>query len=144
MTSMPMTESLRTALKVGHGYTRREIHDLLGGDMRSYLPHKDGRVVAVCAKEDHNPDVRRGILDSGHGPEVERWTEVLVNQGSAVPIFVQVAQSNTWEFIGYWRPHAYVTKSSKGSLIAERDRICRAGIPDRQILRVVMMEPVDI
>jgi hypothetical protein len=72
---------------------------------------------------------------------VERWTEVLVNQGNAVPIFVQVARSSTWEFIEYWRPHTYVTRGSK---LAERDRICRARIPDRAILRVVMMEPVDV
>jgi hypothetical protein len=121
---------------LGQRYTRSQIHAHLGGDLRSYLPHKDGRVVAVCAKEDRNPNARQGILDSGSGGNVERWTDTLVAQGGTVPVFVYVGHAQ-WEFIGDWQVCGYVRS---GPLLAERDRICRALIPHRIIRRVVIME----
>jgi len=35
-------------LEEGKLYTRREIHDLLGGEVQTYLPAKDGLVTCAC------------------------------------------------------------------------------------------------
>ena len=38
-------------------YARMRIHQLVSGhNWRSFLPHVNGRVVAACLKERHNPD----------------------------------------------------------------------------------------
>ncbi len=53
-------------------YTREEIHEMLGGDMQSYLPHKDGKVVCGCFRLDTNPDapnVRAYFIASQFHPE---------------------------------------------------------------------------
>jgi len=42
-------------LKTGNQYSRRQIHDLLGGGIQSYLPHKNGQVVCGCFRKDLNP-----------------------------------------------------------------------------------------
>ena len=35
-------------LEEGKFYTRREIHNLLGGELQTYLPAKDGLVTCAC------------------------------------------------------------------------------------------------
>ena len=89
----------------------------------------------------HNPDARRDSLDSNHGRDVKRWTEALVDQDSHVPHFVGPRRGQRLEFLGYWPPVAYDDDPQR-AFVKERDRICRALIPDREILRGVTMEQV--
>ena len=46
-------------------YTRAVIHELLGGDLESYLPHINGQVVCGCFKVSANPNAPEEILVGG-------------------------------------------------------------------------------
>jgi hypothetical protein len=83
---------------VGQTYTRGEIREALGGDLSSYLPHVDGRVVCGCFRFDLNPDAPDVILP-GRGPQIERWARIFATQRDFIPCFVK-ADSNAWEYVG--------------------------------------------
>src|SRR5207245_2801322 len=76
----------------------REIPQGLVGDLSSYLPHRDGRVVCGCFRPDLNPDAPDVILP-GRGPKVERWARVFATQPDFIPCFVK-ADTNAWEYVG--------------------------------------------
>jgi hypothetical protein len=82
----------------GLTYTRGEIRQVLGGDLSSYLPHRDGRVVCGCFRPDLNPDAPDVILP-GRGPKIERWAQVFVTQRHFIPCFVK-ADTDAWEYVG--------------------------------------------
>jgi hypothetical protein len=82
----------------GQTYTRGEIRQSLGGDLSSYLPHRDGRVVCGCFRPDLNPDAPDVILP-GRGPTIERWARVFATQRDFIPCFVKT-DTNAWEYVG--------------------------------------------
>ena len=82
----------------GATYTRRQVHDAVGGDLQSYLPHVDGRVVAACLRLDTNPDAPAVIL-AGRGAWIERSADLLVAERSAVPTFIKRG-IDRWEYVG--------------------------------------------
>lgn len=85
----------------GKIYSRREIHDVLGGGIQDYLPHKDGEVVCGCFRLDSNPEAPQIVL-VGDAPQVKRWAEVFSKQAHYVPIFIK-AESNVWKCVGNFR-----------------------------------------
>lgn len=102
----------------GKTYTRREIHNLLGGGVQDYLPHKDGQVVCGCFRRwDKQPDAPEVILP-GCGPEVYRWAEVFCEQKRPVPVFLKQA-SNCWEYVGDYVVDRW---SEDPAVIAEQKR----------------------
>ena len=86
--------------KRGRFYTRREIHQQLGGGLRDSLPHRDGRVVCGAFTPDRNPEAPRVVLIGG--ARLDRWAEVLVRQAEAVPIFLK-RSPRKWEYVGDYR-----------------------------------------
>ena len=89
-------------------YTRGEIRQALGGDLSSYLPHRDGRVVCGCFRPDLNPDAPDVILP-GRGPKIERWARVFATQRDFIPCFVK-ADTNAWEYVGRFRVRRVAAK----------------------------------
>jgi hypothetical protein len=85
-------------LTEGKLYTRNEIHDLLGGGIQGYLPHKNGRVVAGCFGLKMNPKAP-GVVLVGSGPQTIRWAKVLCEQEYPIPMFVK-KQTNEWKYVG--------------------------------------------
>jgi hypothetical protein len=87
----------------GRHYTRKEIHDAVGGGTEEYLPTKDGRVVGGCFKHEANtnPDAPTVVLP-GFGEKIERTAEIFAKQTKGVPIFLKRA-SNQWQYVGDWR-----------------------------------------
>ncbi len=55
-------------LEEGKFYSRREIHDLLGGELQTYLPARGGLVTCACLTLKRNPDAPHTIL-VGQSPE---------------------------------------------------------------------------
>ncbi len=88
-------------LTEGKLYTRNEIHDLLGGGIQGYLPHKDGKVVAGCFGLKRNPEAPDVVL-VGSGPETVRWAKVLCEQEYPVPVFAK-QQPNEWKYVGEYK-----------------------------------------
>jgi hypothetical protein len=83
---------------IGQMYTRRDIHVRLGGSVQSYLPHRDGRVVAACLRLDTNPDAPNIVLP-GRGEGIEHAADLLVTQRTPVPTFLKRG-SGAWEYVG--------------------------------------------
>ena len=86
---------------IGKPYTRRQIHDLLGGGLEEYLPTKNGRVVCGCFRRDGNPDAPLIVLP-GFGEKIQRTARMFASQKSAVPIFLKGAP-NEWRYVGDFR-----------------------------------------
>lgn len=56
--------------EAGREYTRDEIHAYCGGSKQSYLPTKNGAVVAACLTHALNPRAPQVIL-CGRGARIE-------------------------------------------------------------------------
>lgn len=87
-----------TGFELGKSYTRREIHNVLGGSVQAFLPDKGGRVVCACLTRRLNPDVPNVILVGG-GPDIYRRGRMLANQGGTIPVFLKNA-SDDWRYAG--------------------------------------------
>lgn len=83
-------------------YTRREIHDVVGGgSLRHFLPHKDGRVLCGAFIRQLSPDLPETILV---GRDLKETTELFRRQGKQhpVPVFEKIA-ADRWKYLGdYW------------------------------------------
>ncbi len=91
---------------VGKHYSRRTIHEALGGDLESYVPHRDGRIVAGCFKRGRNPEVPNEI-QVGTGTNNKKYARVLAEQGGSIPVFVKsedlVSTSDLWQYHGEYK-----------------------------------------
>jgi len=82
-------------------YTRNEIHDLLGGSKRSYLPTVDGRVTCACLTRDMDL-LAPEIIYVGTGPDVKESARILCEkQKGAIPVFIK-KDSNDWRYWGLY------------------------------------------
>jgi hypothetical protein len=82
----------------GRNYTRMEIHEARGGGLQDYLPHCDGRVVAVCITPEMNPNAPEVLL-VGSSEDVQRYGAILAAQRQALPVFLKVGASE-WQYRG--------------------------------------------
>ena len=48
--------------KLGSKYTRQEICAALGGELQTFLPQNNGRIVCACLKFNLNPQVPKEVL----------------------------------------------------------------------------------
>lgn len=83
-----------------HPYSRAEISALLGGSVRTFLPHRDGVILAGCFSRKLGPHAPREIL-VGSGPGVERAAELFCAQATPVPVFMEEPQG--WMYQGEYR-----------------------------------------
>ena len=116
----------------GVSYTRKDIHDQIGGSLQSFLPHVGGRVVAACLRPDYNPDAP-DILLVGTGDGIEHAADMLVAQRNPVPTFLKLSTGG-WKYVG---EHAVVRSSQDAADLAVQAR--RSGRDD--ITRVIYMVP---
>ena len=120
---------------IGRDYTRDEIHAKVGGSKQSYLPTKNGAVVAVCLTHGLNPQAPRVIL-CGRGARIEPTGELLSQQPHAIPVFLK-RDVNRWEFQGLFRAAASYTSGTEFD-----DYVSNSGRPPPEISRVVVMSNV--
>jgi uncharacterized protein DUF6697 len=119
--------------KQGVSYTREKISDEVGGNPQTFLPHKDGQVVAACLRRDYNPDAP-GIILVGSGEGIEQAADMLVAQQSPVPTFIKQGTGD-WKYIGEFA----VERSSQDAADLE-EQTKRSGRDD--LTRVVWMVPI--
>lgn len=98
---------LKTGLNVypkEKSYTRKEIQELVGGEIQTYLPQKDKIVLAGCFNRELNPDCPKEILAGKAGKVVEK-AELLMSQPNTVfPVFVkEFKDEKEYSFVGWFR-----------------------------------------
>lgn len=121
----------RAELRVGGLYSRRQIHEALGGALQEYLPHVDGRVVCACLKPENNPGAPRVVLPVD-GPNIRRWGEEFATQREYVPVFL-MRDEGRWEYVGDYRVERVVRST------AELEQF-RRGIGGRRVPFALLLE----
>ncbi len=116
----------------GISYTREQIHAQVGGNMQSFLPHVDGRVVAACLRLDYDPDAP-AVLLVGAGKGIEQAADILVAQRSPVPVFLKLGTGD-WKYVG---EYAVERSSQDAADLAAQAK--RSGRDD--VTRVIYMVP---
>jgi hypothetical protein len=96
---------------VGAFYTRQQIHDVVGGELQTYLPTSNKEVVAGCFTPRYNPRLPYKIL-IGDAPKVVEKAKNLVSRKNIIPVFKKIAV-NKWECLGYFRAVKYVDDMSE-------------------------------
>jgi hypothetical protein len=83
---------------IGETYSRQTISDRLGGQIQTYLPTVDGKVVCGCFKAtpDKNPGAPEKVT---YGTPDHSKPAALVAQGEPIPVFLYRA-STEWEYVG--------------------------------------------
>jgi hypothetical protein len=100
LTDLPNT---RVEFQLARHYTRKEIHEALGGSVEEYLPTKNGRVVCGAFLPEHNPDAPMIVL-AGKGPKIRKAAEQFARQSEPVPVFLK-REANHWQYVGRFRVH---------------------------------------
>ena len=99
-------KQLNMPLQIGDLYTREQIGaEVGGGDVQSYLPHRDGRVLCGCFDPKVNARAPYEI-DLGVGRDVIRYARRLLEQDDAVPVFLR-REAFAWEYVGRFRAVQY-------------------------------------
>src|SRR5712691_3536178 len=111
----------------GAKYSRLDLHQILGGDLRSYLPHKDGKILFGAFTREENPHAPDVVL-VGHGPGIEAAAEIFVHQSAPVPVFIK-RDLHQWEYVGMFR---VARDSEEPGLLEEHSG--RVGRPVRRVL----------
>lgn len=96
------------ALTLGRSYSREEIRDAVGGgDLQSYLPHSQGRVLCGCFDPALNARAPFEI-DVGNRPNVIQYGQLLLQQGNEIPVFLKKG-TRAWEYVGQFQATSYNT-----------------------------------
>lgn len=82
----------------GNQYTRREIHEHLGGSVVSCLPTSNGAIVAACLSKKFSPRAPEVVL-CGRGARTTPVSALFARQKTAVPVFIKSAL-NRWQYRG--------------------------------------------
>lgn len=86
--------------ELNKAYTREFIHMVCGGNKQSFLPEKNGKVVAACLRTDLNPQAPDVIIcDSSASARAAGRT--LATQGGTIPVFIKMA-TDSFRFVGQY------------------------------------------
>lgn len=119
---------------IGHAYTRREIHDRIGGSTRACLPTRDGRVVAACLLRSLNPQAPQVVL-CGRGTHNTPAGEMLAAQDGSIPMFTKLA-ANRWLFEGAFEVVASFASGARFDRFVDG-----SGRTVASVSRVVLLRP---
>ena len=125
----------RTRFEKGSSYTRRQIHDALGGSARAALPTRGGKVVCACLTRGRNPRAPEEMVIGGAERAV-KLARAFAASGAAVPVFVR-GRRGGWDYTGERRVRAIVDEP--GALLA----LVAEGAPADVSLVLLLEEPAD-
>lgn len=85
-------------------YTRSEIQGLIGGELQTYLPQKNKRILAGCFNKELNPDCPTQI-QAGSKPQVVSKAELLLSQlDNVFPVFTKpTKKAKYYRYQGMYR-----------------------------------------
>lgn len=99
------------SFEVGKKYTRHQIHAVLGGELQTYLPQSNGRIVCGCFKPSLDPKAPDQVL-IGDTPKVKQKAEVLCQQEGTIPVFLKLRRAR-WEYQGLFCVKKYSVDSEE-------------------------------
>lgn len=117
-TSVDQAPLTRADLVIKRIYSRRQIHQALGGGVQEYLPHVGGKVVCGCFTSAVSPHAPEVVL-SGSGPNIRRWAETFAQQRNAVPIFLKRQSRGAWVYVGDYFVKELVTDAQRAEQIGQ-------------------------
>jgi hypothetical protein len=90
--------------RTGVPYTRTEIQAQLGGELQTYLPQRDHRILAGCFTSELNPAAPNEVY-AGNAPKVAAKAELLSQQPeNRFPVFLKERLSSQhYFFVGYYK-----------------------------------------
>jgi hypothetical protein len=96
---------------LGRSYSRREISDVLGGELRSILPEKDGRILCGCFKKipEKNPGAPEEVTTGSERGRINYTkAEMAASQADPIPIFI-FQKNAAWTYVGRYRCRGFET-----------------------------------
>lgn len=94
------------AFQIGRTYSARDIADVVGGELQTYLPQREGQIVAGRFNKQMNPEAPDRVYPAKL-PKVLEKAELLVQQDSAVPVFMKERKSDKgFKYVGRYRAKA--------------------------------------
>lgn len=119
--------------ELNKAYTREFIHTVCGGSKQSFLPEKNGKVVAACLRTDLNPQAPDVIIcDSSASARAAGRT--LATQGGTIPVFIKMA-TDSFRFVGQYAVSESLT------IPLDYDTFVRnSGLTSGQVSRVLKMK----
>lgn len=100
-------------------YTRIEIAGLVGGEIQTYFPQKEGVILAGCFNLELNPDCPIQI-QVGNAGKVQKKAELLIGQPDTIfPVFVKETRKDSLcRYIGLFR---CISGTSESSILSEAE-----------------------
>ena len=122
--------------ELGRSYTRREIYDILGGDLVSNFPSQQGQVLYCCVSQYWNPDAPEIILiERQEG--ITHKAKHFISQSEPVPVFLRQGTHKTSKLVyrGMFLAERYSTDRDEIQLFARK--AYRSGVAAVLFLRQV-------
>lgn len=109
--------------EIGKWYSSRDIHNEVGGELQTYLPEKDGQIVAGRFGLQMNPNAP-GEVFVGNLPRVRDKAVMLSRQATPIPVFIKDKKSDRgFKYVGRYRAvHLLNDDSSIASAERRSDR----------------------
>ncbi|PSB09629.1 hypothetical protein C7B62_12640 [Pleurocapsa sp. CCALA 161] len=85
-------------------YSRREIQKIVGGEIQTYLPQKNHRILAGCFCRELNPDAPKQI-QAGKGTRIYAKARLLAEQPETIiPVFIKNKEKDKcYQYIGNYK-----------------------------------------
>lgn len=85
-------------------YSRTEIQKLVGGEIQTYLPQKNKRILAGCFNKELNPDCPVQIQAGNAGKVTIKAALVISQPENEFPVFIKPnKKSKVYRYIGIFR-----------------------------------------
>ena len=93
--------------EIGKSYSAKDIAAVVGGELQTYLPQREGEIVAGRFNKQMNPEVPERVYPA-RLPRVVEKAELLVRQGSAIPVFLKERRSDrAFRYVGRYQASAF-------------------------------------
>lgn len=86
--------------EMNKNYDREYIHTICGGNKQSFLPVKNGKVVAACLRQDLNPHAP-DVIVCNSGAAARAAGKTLAKQAEPFPVFVKT-DSDSYRYLGQY------------------------------------------
>ena len=135
-----MREAQVVMLRVGECYSRREIHEMLGGELISYLPQRDGDIVCGCfCRDGYDPNAPDEVL-VGRKRRNQQKAWLFCEQDWAVPVFLKLADG-AWQYVGDYQVDDFDTLDTDCAEVERKGR--EAGRDDVTMVLYLEKAPAD-
>jgi hypothetical protein len=85
-------------------YSRTEIQHLVGGEIQTYLPQRNKRILAGCFNQELNPDCPVQIQAGNAGKVISKAELVISQPENEFPVFIKPNEkSKDYRYIGVFK-----------------------------------------